>query len=91
MFNIIKNKIIAGLSILVTIMFVALKFISNKNNKLEREIKVKSKQVEIRNDQDEIKKEVIKNEGSKIEEAKSNLNGSRADKLNSVLNNRDNT
>ena len=91
MFSTIKSKIIAALSILVAVMFAALKFMSNKNKELKREVKIKDKQTEIRREQDKIKKEVIENEDNKIEEVKSNLKGNRSSKLNSVLNNRNNS
>lgn len=63
-------------------LFMRNRYVENKNDELEHEIKIKDKQTEIRRDQDQSKSEILEDEKKRIKNA--HAPGYTADDLNKL-------
>lgn len=80
------NWIRAAVIALLVAAVSAVKVLAARNTKLKEDLEKRERQLVVRNHQDTAKKEIIEDEDKVISNLKDNTGKSRADKLNSVLN-----
>ena len=80
------NWIRAAVIALLVAAVSAVKVLAARNTKLKEDLEKRERQLVVRNQQDTAKKEIVEDEDKVISNLKDNTGKSRADKLNSVLN-----
>lgn len=86
------NYIRVVFAALLVALVVTVKVLLGRNKKLEHEIEIKDKAADIRKEQDRIIEQVEQTEHEEVERLiENNGNTGRADRLNGVLNNRNNS